>query len=75
MIVPSILGGCVLIGCVCGGVCCYYGVNRFLMWRANEKRLKPKKQTPVKEHKDKEAATSSSESDFDRSNVVLHAKR
>ena len=60
---------------MCTCVCCYYSGSKFLEWRADQKKLKPKKGLNVKKEKKKENFTSSSESDFDRSNVALFAKK
>ena len=67
IIVPSVVGGCCLLGTLC--ICCsgYYGFQAFMEWRSKQKRMKPKMQATKRPASKK--VEESSESDFDRSNM------
>ena len=72
IIVPSVLGGCLLILCLCACCATYYLSQYAIEWRAKQARMQPKS-GPTRTNSPKKL-DDSSESDFERSQNALRKR-
>ena len=73
IIVPSVLGGCLLILCLCACCATYYLSQYAIEWRAKQARMQPKSQ-PTRNSNSPKRLDDSSESDFERSQNALRKR-